>query len=958
MPTETEELKLRITLDDGATAQLQRVRQEMSQMAGGQTGQGLQNITSKATEAEKAFGSLARQGLAVGQTTQNFAKVLGPLPVTLGVIAFEFVRQLAGMKEWAGQMVAINNAARSAGINIGAFKGIQSQLRESGMSAQDAAGMMTSLTRTLAEASRPGSAVREGLIRMAGPQFAGAMMQSINKLHEMRDATDRVNYIRQMGLNVYANNFNRTHDEMQARYAQYTYLQQFGAENLINVKKDIAHLDQTTLDNMAAEADAQDRLNAALVKEEETRNRIWDIVKGSLASYEEGAAGVIGKIESWMLKNAEAQAKYNREHPEWTWRTPTVPGVTPALPMPSPKTPDINTSPLYPQSNARPYATGGIVTQPTMGLVGEAGPEAIIPLSQLSGVATNEIKHTESVGENTKQLKMLNDQMEQILNPSMISKYASGMGGAGPGGDGGGGASGYGPGGTQGAAPGVPNIPGTAGGPAIDMSSARMGLNPMWDDPTVGSAANRPGTWGAAAAAGGTESHAGAPASSWPAEAIGGGLATAAGGGNVTAGAGGKVDPNALFESYVSHFKGSKLDGFVPKDGPQFGISKGSPEEWARLAIATSKQESGLDANARGGGLNQFEAADLRRYGVKGNVNDPNAQVEALSNQWIGAIPRDGVITGPGGGKRWGGASAYFGSIRAGWNARGGGIDIMKHMAWAGGIAASEAGTTPTTTTGVAPAARFAGYGPFGTAAAAEPAATGGGVKPEILAKATEIARTGNQGAVKQFLNGQGIPVDDKDCGEFVGAVVKASGGKLPDKYQAGAGWLNYGQEIARAQAKPGDVLSSKVYTYGPNKGQPIPPGAIGGHAAMIGPGGYDPKTNTFDVIQADPLHEYRAPMSTYAVRGVRDVDAAAPPPKSAWPDVADDTRGTLDRMMAKETSHDVDTSGTITIKHDQKAAAPPPSKLPPFKDVPTNRQATMLPAHDGPQAPNPASGV
>jgi hypothetical protein len=79
-----------------------------------------------------------------------------------------------------------------------------------------------------------------------------------------------------------------------------------------------------------------------------------------------------------------------------------------------------------------------------------------------------------------------------------------------------------------------------------------------------------------------------------------------------------------------------------------------------------------------------------------------------------------------------------------------------------------------------------------------------------------------------------------------------------------------------------------------------------------------------------------------------------------AWPKDAptEDLNKTLDRLMAKEVSHDVDTSGTITIKHDQKASGPLPSKLPPFKDVPTNRQATMEAAHDGPQAPNPASGV
>jgi phage-related minor tail protein len=37
----------------------------------------------------------------------------------------------------------------------------------------------------------------------------------------------------------------------------------------------------------------------------------------------------------------------------------------------------------------RPFATGGIVTSPTLGLVGEAGAEAIIPLSKLGNMGNN-----------------------------------------------------------------------------------------------------------------------------------------------------------------------------------------------------------------------------------------------------------------------------------------------------------------------------------------------------------------------------------------------------------------------------------------------------------------------------------------------------------------------------------------------------------------------------------------
>ena len=35
---------------------------------------------------------------------------------------------------------------------------------------------------------------------------------------------------------------------------------------------------------------------------------------------------------------------------------------------------------------ATPFAMGGIVTRPTLGLIGEAGPEAVIPLDRLSGM--------------------------------------------------------------------------------------------------------------------------------------------------------------------------------------------------------------------------------------------------------------------------------------------------------------------------------------------------------------------------------------------------------------------------------------------------------------------------------------------------------------------------------------------------------------------------------------------
>ena len=78
----------------------------------------------------------------------------------------------------------------------------------------------------------------------------------------------------------------------------------------------------------------------------------------------------------------------------------------------------------------RPAAS---VTRPTLGLVGEAGPESGLAANSgaggdlLGGTATKE--NTRETGDNTKQLKMLNDQLFVMLHPS---GGGGGGGGGGP----------------------------------------------------------------------------------------------------------------------------------------------------------------------------------------------------------------------------------------------------------------------------------------------------------------------------------------------------------------------------------------------------------------------------------------------------------------------------------------------------------------------------------------------
>lgn len=123
----------------------------------------------------------------------------------------------------------------------------------------------------------------------------------------------------------------------------------------------------------------------------------------------------------------------------------------------------------------------------------------------------------------------------------------------------------------------------------------------------------------------------------------------------------------SLYATALEKFQNSPLNGYVPKDGERWGIKTGSPEEWARLAVATAQQESSINPRAGGGGLYQFESGDLARYGQGGKaVSDPNAQLGATITQWEKRIPTDGIIAGKSSNTKsgWGGASDYFGSFR------------------------------------------------------------------------------------------------------------------------------------------------------------------------------------------------------------------------------------------------------------------------------------------------------
>jgi hypothetical protein len=996
MPTETEELRLIVRLDDQASGQLQNLRAHLSQLGSGPVSQGMGQATAKATELEKAFGHLSRSALGVGRATMDVAKIIGPLPVAIGVIGYEFIRQLAHMKEWAGQMTAINNAARMAGVSAGNFRGITDGLRQSGINAGDAAGMVQSLTKSISEAIRPGSQLRNELITMAGVN-SNAMTDALQQLSEMTDATDRMNKIRQMGLDVYANNFNKYHDEMRARAAQLQFLQAFGQQQLINQKGEIHKLDKLTLENMDAEARKQDALNTALTQEEQTRQRIWDIIKGSIASQETAAVKVVTKAEGWGQRRLETFESQRNAGTDFMSRG--AGGVTGQLP---------GTSAVHDflKAHGLAFQHGGIINGPTPGLVGEAGSEAVMPLSALGG---GQSKHTESVGENTKQLRMLNEQMEQILNPSLISKYAQGMGGVGAGmGAGDGSGDGTGPGGPGGTSSGpggndstTPPAPGEPGGEALNMESARIGMNPMWDNAS-GSAQNRPsgGMLGAMVAGGGltTGGFAKAPRMQWPAAPGAITNATATGGGSAYL-AKQRAAMFAEYDKWSPEQKRTLANVAMAENGksPQDVIEslanrvvgeKGTRANrggtlWEGLTNGFYSSFHGAYAAAKAGRGN-IQLADKIAAGVRGGSD----VLEGRSDQgmWTDPGHRDMHARGaaPGTGINALGVARRLKFINGEWYSDkqsislGAVSDERRRQAEYDAsqspvqVASLDPGSGVGTTT--APPSGPMGFGPFGVGASGTTVASGAtgysGTSRFNFAGSKEAAAMGINiapDAVQQFAvpGVKGIPGGQIKANKYAGPDFV---GFLQDLQAAGAPLTNFSGVYAHREKRGGGGLSQHTY----------------GNAMDIETGfGSGPDNSPYlykwaqehpqEFAEIQARHHLRNLVNTGNPKHPHDwghfewtpgaVDPAAATvanvgkPKSDWPTSAEDTATTLDKMMAGENKPS-DTSGTITIKHGAKPSATPKDKKPAFKDVPDNRQGAMLPAEAGPKAADPAAHV
>ena len=453
MPTEQEELRLTVSLVDNASAGLTKLREQITGLSSGQAKQAMESFQRSQKDMAEQIRQVAAAALGGEKAMLGFIARFG----ALGLAASAGV---AAMKQISQGLTDIGNLSKRIGVGGAEIKNVTDQMARFGVSAQESTALIEGLTKAQVAWGRMGSAQYQELMRLAGPYIEN-MKANLRELQHTKDLGERINIVNRMRADIEKNRYEQDikrgkdageaqRDAAQAGQEWLAHANISG-ETLVKVHGKLRALTAEQKQIYDAQIAAADNLTdefnkayASITKASTALSTMFSpglvsLINNTATDIERIAAGAdklqkmlggggeqapdtdpMGQASSWVWKKLLGEKDFNRVFPSsFNQRF----GAWPEPPK---------------------MAGGGIVNRATMAMIGEAGPEAVVPLGRggdmFGGEATKD--NTRETSDNTKQLKELNDTLFAMLHPG------GGVGGGGGGrgiGGGGGGSRGDGP---------------------------------------------------------------------------------------------------------------------------------------------------------------------------------------------------------------------------------------------------------------------------------------------------------------------------------------------------------------------------------------------------------------------------------------------------------------------------------------------------------------------------------
>ena len=300
MPTEQEELRLTVSLVDNASAGITKLREQITGLTTGQAKQSMESF-------QRGQKEMGEQIKLLTQAAVGGEKALLGYIGRFGALGLAAAAGIDSMKRLGEELNRINQLGKNIGVNPVQIKNVADQFKAAGANAADANKEIAGLTDKMVDLTRAGSAARQHLMQMAGPQFAANMAAGIRAIENATNLVDKFNIARQLAENAAAsrrardvdpsNPFRKSPSEADADAAKVRreIMAQFGmtpeVENLIK-------------GNLKKYSDAQAAAAAQSLKAGSDLEQQWNHVGTAATQAGEAMLRAVGPGLTESLKNA------------------------------------------------------------------------------------------------------------------------------------------------------------------------------------------------------------------------------------------------------------------------------------------------------------------------------------------------------------------------------------------------------------------------------------------------------------------------------------------------------------------------------------------------------------------------------------------------------------------------------------------------------------------------------
>jgi uncharacterized protein (TIGR02594 family) len=311
MPTETEELRLVVSLTDNATDGIARLRSELTQLG---SGQNKENIERFKRETDEMSRKMRGMGTAAGSAFKDIG-LLNVATVALGTGLGQLGAQLAtsilNISGFADRIRSLRQEARAIGADPISVENIIKQFEAVGVSGETTMRNLRALSQSIGELFRPGNQLQRDLMNMAGgnPQAQAAMLEFIEKLKTARTEEERTNLVLEAQRNVRANAFGQYKSQQEAALRANELLQKFGLDPSITALKSLNELGEEERKRAAARQKEMEEyanlLGQVVSKWEDVRNILAQpLLRGFINAMDELytiVKGIVSALE-WIEK--------------------------------------------------------------------------------------------------------------------------------------------------------------------------------------------------------------------------------------------------------------------------------------------------------------------------------------------------------------------------------------------------------------------------------------------------------------------------------------------------------------------------------------------------------------------------------------------------------------------------------------------------------------------------------